>query len=144
MLALAAVQPVDHRRRRGNLQGHLDAQPLAQAGVCISDTSTEGRVYAMSIEHHVRNEVKLSNVANWRLYDIQREEERAEGPKCQPLQMDNCRNVTFANLYLYRIDMLPPFFCGVRLHACRDLCFHGLHVYSPGKTSYDKTSNMIV
>ena len=30
---------------------------FAQAGMLVSDTSTEGRVYEMSSEHHVRNEV---------------------------------------------------------------------------------------
>ncbi len=32
---------------------------FAQAGMLVSDTSTEGRVYAMSSEHHVRYEVQL-------------------------------------------------------------------------------------
>ena len=32
----------------------------------VSNTSTEGRVYQMSSEHHVRYEVQLHNVSNWR------------------------------------------------------------------------------
>jgi hypothetical protein len=39
---------------------------FASAGMLISDTSTEGRVYAMSSEHHVRYEVQVRNAANWR------------------------------------------------------------------------------
>ena len=35
---------------------------FARAGMYVSDTSTEGRVYEMSSEHHVRNEVVLRNV----------------------------------------------------------------------------------
>ena len=37
----------------------------------ISHTSTPGRVYQMSSEHHVRNEVKLDHVANWEIYALQ-------------------------------------------------------------------------
>src|ERR1017187_4417118 len=51
---------------------------FAQAGVYISDTATEGRIYALSSEHHVRNEVKLRNVSNWQIYALQMEEERGE------------------------------------------------------------------
>ena len=32
---------------------------FAQAGMLISDTSTDGRIYEMSSEHHVRNEIQI-------------------------------------------------------------------------------------
>ncbi len=51
---------------------------FAQAGMLVSDTSTEGRVYQLSSEHHVRHEVQLHNVSNWRIYALQTEEERGE------------------------------------------------------------------
>ena len=38
---------------------------FAQSGMLVSNTSTEGRVYQMSSEHHVRHEVQLHNVSNW-------------------------------------------------------------------------------
>ena len=37
--------------------------PYAHAGIYVSDTETPGRIYAMSVEHHVRNEVIVRNVA---------------------------------------------------------------------------------
>ncbi len=114
--------------------------PYAQAGIYVSDTATEGRIYAASIEHHMRNEVILRNVANWKLYDIQMEEEGAESWHALPLYLENCRNITIANLYMYRIFRIQnPFPYGVRVKSCQNLEFRGIHVYSPYKLSYDNT-----
>ena len=65
--------------------------PYAQSGMLISDTSTSGRVYAMSLEHHVRNEMVVRNASHWRFYAVQFEEEREEGPKALPLEIDRCQ-----------------------------------------------------
>jgi len=113
---------------------------FAQAGAYISDTTTEGRIYAMSSEHHVRNEVKLRNVSNWQIYALQTEEERGEGPNCLPLDIDNCSNITFANLYLYRvISTYSPFPYAVKIRSSRNLRFRNVHVYSPSKFAFDNT-----
>jgi hypothetical protein len=112
---------------------------FAQAGVCISDTATEGRIYAMSIEHHVRNELILLNVSNWRIYALQTEEERGESPHALPVEIDRSSNVTFANLFLFRVDTEVPFPYAVRVTRSHDLHFRGVHVYSPGKLTFDNT-----
>jgi sugar lactone lactonase YvrE len=112
---------------------------FAQAGVYISDTATEGRIYALSSEHHVRNEVKLRNVSNWQIYALQMEEERGEGPNCLPVDIDNSSNVTFANLYLYRVASNSPFPYAIKLASSRDIRFRNVHVYSPGKFTFDNT-----
>ena len=112
--------------------------PTAQAGICVSDTATTGRIYAMSVEHHVRNEVIFRNVANWRIFALQLEEESGEGPSALPVELDRCRDLAFANLYLYRvIRMVGPSPCGVRMTGCSDITFRGVHVYSPTKFSFD-------
>jgi len=67
---------------------------FAQAGLCITNTSTEGRIYAMSVEHHVRNEVILRNAANWKIYALQTEEERGESAQALPLAIEGSSNVT--------------------------------------------------
>jgi len=114
--------------------------PYTQAGIYISNTSTEGRIYAMSVEHHVRNEVQLRNVSNWKIYALQLEEESGEGPNALPVEIVNCSNITFANLYLYRVIRLAsPSPYGVKIASCRDLEFRGVHVYSPTKLSFDNT-----
>ena len=113
---------------------------FAQAGVYISDTATEGRIYALSSEHHVRNEVKLRNVSNWQIYALQVEEERGEGPNCLPLDIDNSSNIIFANLYLYRVvSTYSPFPYAVRISSSRDLRFRNIHLYSPSKLAFDNT-----
>jgi sugar lactone lactonase YvrE len=113
--------------------------PFAAAGLYVSDTETRGRVYALSSEHHVRNEVKLRNVANWRLYALQTEEERGESPFALPLEIDGCHDLLVANFFIYRVDTPVPFPAGIRVTNSRDLEFCGLHVYSPGKLSFDNT-----
>ena len=83
---------------------------FAQAGMLVSDTSTEGRVYEMSSEHHVRHEVQLRNVSNWRIYALQTEEERGEGGFALPLEIDGSSNITVSNFHIYRvISSFQPF-----------------------------------
>jgi sugar lactone lactonase YvrE len=114
--------------------------PYAQGGIYISNTSTQGRIYAMSIEHHVRNEIKLNNVSNWKIHALQMEEESGESWHALPVEIQNCRNITFANLYLYRvIRMVNPFPYGVKINASQNIAFRGVHVYSPAKFSFDNT-----
>lgn len=112
---------------------------FAQAGVYVSDTKTPGRMYAISIEHHVRNEVKIKNVSNWGFYAMQTEEERGEGPRCLPYDIQDCSDLTFANVYLYRVTTDYAFPYGVKVVNSSNIVFHGLHAYSPGKTTYDST-----
>lgn len=113
---------------------------FAQAGIYISNTSTPGRIYAMSVEHHVRNEVIIRNVSNWKIYALQIEEESAESSHCLPVRIDNSMNLIFANLYLYRvIRMISPYPYGVIVNSSSNIEFCGIHVYSPTKFSFDNT-----
>jgi hypothetical protein len=111
---------------------------FASAGMLISDTSTEGRVYAMSSEHHVRYEVQLRNVSNWRLYSLQTEEERGEGGFALPLEIDSSRNITIANFHIYRvISSYQPFPWAVKISNSKDIRFRNFHCYSNSKASFD-------
>lgn len=113
--------------------------PFAAAGLYVSDTTTPGRIYALSAEHHVRNEVKFRNVSNWEIYALQTEEERGESPRALPLEIESCSDLTIANFFIYRVDLPVPFETGIRVTNSHDLRFRGLHVYSPGKLSFDNT-----
>jgi len=113
---------------------------FAQAGMCISDTTTEGRVYLMSIEHHVRNEVILRRASNWKLYALQFEEERGESAEALPLEIDGCSNITLANTFLYRVvSSYAPFPYAVRVAASRDIRFRNLHSYTDCRAPFDST-----
>lgn len=115
------------------------ASPFAQAAIYVSNTSTKGRIYAMSLEHHVRNEAIFRNVSNWKVYAFQMEEERGEGWNALPLEIENCSHICFANLYLYRSRMLSPYPNGVVVKNSNDLEFCGVHVYSATRYSFDNT-----
>ncbi len=111
---------------------------FAQAGMVISDTSTEGRIYQLSSEHHVRHEVQMHNVSNWQIYALQTEEERGEGGFALPLEIDGSSNVTIANFHIYRvISAFQPFPWAVKISNSRNIRFRNMHCYSNSKVSFD-------
>jgi sugar lactone lactonase YvrE len=111
---------------------------FAQAGMYVSDTSTEGRVYQISSEHHVRNEVVLRNISNWNLYALQTEEERGEGGFALPLDIENSSAVTIANLHMYRVvSSFQPFPYAIRIANSKDIRLRNVHCYSDSKVSFD-------
>lgn len=111
---------------------------FAQAGMYISDTSTEGRVYELSSEHHVRNEVEIRNASNWYIYALQTEEERGESAFALPLEIDNSSNITLANFHLYRVvSSYQPFPYAVKIGNSHDIHFRNFHCYSDSKVSFD-------
>ena len=113
---------------------------FAQAGLYISNTTTSGRVYELSSEHHVRNEVVLRNVSNWQIYALQTEEERGEGGFALPLEIWNSTDVTFANLHIYRVvSSYQPFPYAVTVSGSKDIRFRNVHCYSDSKASFDNS-----
>lgn len=113
---------------------------FAQAGMYVSDTSTEGRVYAMSVEHHVRSEVVLRNVSNWRLYAVQFEEERGESAAALPLEIDSSNNITLANTFLYRVvSSYAPAPYAVKVSNSRGIRFRNVHSYTDSRAPFDST-----
>lgn len=114
--------------------------PYTSSGMEISDTSTSGRVYAMSVEHHVSNEMVIRNASNWRFYALQFEEEREEGPKALPLEIDRSSNIQFANTFFYRVvSCFVPFPYAVKVSNSGNIRFRNLHCYSNSKVSFDST-----
>jgi sugar lactone lactonase YvrE len=111
---------------------------FAQAGVYISNTSTSGRIYELSSEHHVRNEVILRNTSNWQIYALQTEEERGEGGFALPLDIRNSSNITIANFHIYRVvSSYQPFPYAIRVSNSKDIRFRNVHCYSDSKASFD-------
>lgn len=116
------------------------ASPYAAAGLYISNTTTPGRIYAMSVEHHVRNEVKLKNIANWRFYALQLEEEVAEGPYALPVEIESSRKLLFANLYLFRVIWLAtPYPYAIKTWNSKDIEFLNVHNFTQVKYTIDNT-----
>jgi hypothetical protein len=111
---------------------------FAQAGMLVSGTETEGRVYEMSSEHHVRHEVQIRNAAHWRFYALQTEGERGESGFDLPLEIESSHDITLANFHIYRvISSFQPFPWAVRVAGSPDIRFRNLHCYSNSKVSFD-------
>src|ERR1700761_4365966 len=111
---------------------------FAQAGLYISDTSTPGRVYELSSEHHVRNEVMLRHASNWSIYALQTEEESGEGPFALPIDIQDSSNITFANYHSYRVvSTYQPFPYAAKVTDSSDIHFRNFHCYSDSKASFD-------
>jgi sugar lactone lactonase YvrE len=113
---------------------------FSQAGLYVSDTETEGHVYELSSEHHVRNEVKLNRVSNWELVALQTEEERGEGPQCLPLEINDSDNITVAEMHAYRVvSSFVPFPETIHVTNSRNIRFRNLHIYSDSKAVFDSS-----
>jgi hypothetical protein len=115
----------------GTIKDVWSASTYAASGLYINNTSTPGRIYAMSLEHHVRNEARLKNVSNWKIYAFQFEEESRESRDCQPLEMEDCSDVMVANLYMFQVIRVnTPYPHSIRTWNCRNLEFINVHNYA--------------
>ena len=115
----------------GTIKDIWTANTYAANGLYISNTSTPGRIYAMSLEHHVRSEARLENVSNWKIYAYQFEEEGREGKDCKMMEISNCKNLMFANLWIYRvIRASTPQEFGVRIWNSENIQFRNFHNYT--------------
>lgn len=104
---------------------------FAQNGLYISDTTTPGRVYEVSAEHHVRTEVKLDQVENWDLYALQTEGERGESESASALEISRSKNITIANFHGYRVvRSVRPFPYAIRVSDSTNIRFRNIHVDS--------------
>jgi sugar lactone lactonase YvrE len=111
---------------------------FAQAGLFISNTSTSGRIYELSSEHHVRNEVILDHASNWEIYALQTEEERGESGFALPVDIRDSSNITFANLHMYRVvSSYQPFPNAVSVSNSKEIRLRNVHCYSNSKVSFD-------
>lgn len=115
----------------GTFKDIWTANTYATNGLLVSNTSTPGKIYAMSLEHHVRNEARFENVQNWNIYAFQLEEESREGKESQGIELSNCKNLLFGNLWIYRvIRVTTPKRFGVRLWNCENIQVRNLHNYT--------------
>ncbi|HEY0175311.1 MAG TPA: SMP-30/gluconolactonase/LRE family protein, partial [Pedobacter sp.] len=118
----------------GTFKNIWTASTYATAGAYISDTETPGRIYALSVEHHVRNEIRFNKVKNWKVYALQLEEESRESTECQPMELENCSNMVFANLYMFRVIRVnKPYPYSIRKWGGENIEFLNVHNYSQTK-----------
>ena len=115
----------------GTIKDIWTANSYASNGLYASNTSTPCRIFAISLEHHVRNEARFENVSNWKLYAFQLEEESREGKECQSVELSGCNNMMFANFWNYRvIRVYTPKSFGVRVWNCKNIEFRNVKNYT--------------
>jgi len=102
---------------------------FAQAGFMVTNTSTPGHVYEMSVEHHARNEIVLDKVENWEFLAPQTEQEVGDGPNAVSLEIRNSRNLLFANYHAYRVTRsYHPARSAAKLFNSGEIRFRNVHV----------------
>lgn len=122
----------------GVIKNIWTANTYSTSGFYANNTHTRGRIYAMSVEHHVRNEVRFKNVSNWNVYALQLEEESKESTECQPMEIEKCSDMLFANLYMFRVIRVKvPYPYSVRTWDCKNLEILNIHNYSQIKYTTD-------
>ena len=115
----------------GTFKDIWSANTYATNGLYVSNTNTPARMYAISLEHHVRNEARFENVSDWKMYAFQLEEESREGKECVMVDLSNCRNILFGNLWFYRvIRVTTPKRFGMRVWNCENIEFHNVKNYT--------------
>jgi sugar lactone lactonase YvrE len=108
------------------------------AGLRVENTSERGRVYQISVEHHMSVESQFHNVQNWEFYALQTEEENPAGHQAISFEIQDCRNLLFADTYMYRVSrsMLPKTY-GVMVRNSDNINFENVKVFSQTRLAFD-------
>ena len=116
------------------------ASPYASAGILVDETDVPGEMFEISVEHHVRSEVKFRRVKNWKVYALQLEEETLESPKCQPLEIVECENMEFMNFYAFRVIWhTTPWKYATLVWDSKNIVFWGYHNFTQVKLTIDNS-----
>ena len=115
----------------GTFNGIWSPATYAGAGLYISDTSTPGHIYEISVEHHMRNEIILNRASHWELLAPQTEEEFGESKNAVSLEIRDSKDILVANYHGYRVTRtLGPAPSAVRLYGENEIRFRNVHVNS--------------
>jgi len=110
----------------------------ARIGLRVENTDTPGKIYQMSVEHHLRREAEFAGVRNWEIYAFQTEEENPAGANAYALDIEDSRALLFANTYMYRVsrNVLPKTWAIVTRRS-DDIAFDNLKVFSQTRLAFD-------
>jgi sugar lactone lactonase YvrE len=108
------------------------------AGLRVENTSAPGKVYQISVEHHMRVESQFRNVKNWEFYALQTEEENPAGADAIALEIQDCRDLLFANTYMYRVSRtVKPKMYAVMVRNSDNIRFENVKVFSQTRLAFD-------
>ncbi len=124
----------------GIFRGLLTHDSFSKAGLRVEDTETPSRIYQLSCEHHLHNEVQFRNAQNWEIYALQTEEENPAGADAVAAEIVDSRHLTFANTYMYRVsrNVLPKPYA-VTTHNSDDIRFENVKVFSQTRLAFDNS-----
>jgi sugar lactone lactonase YvrE len=113
----------------GSFANIWSANTLAQGGFYVSDTTTPGHTYEISVEHHMHNEFKFDRVENWDINAPQTEEEAPSSPESVSFEINDSKNIAINNYHAYRVTRShAPFPAAVRISNASDIRFRNLRV----------------
>jgi hypothetical protein len=124
----------------GIFRGIWSHSGMATAGLLVENTSTPGVIYQLSNEHHMKREVRFNHVANWKVYDLQTEEENPEGANAIALEIASSQSLLFANTYMYRVsrNIMPMLYATVAENT-ENVIFSNVKVFSQTRLAFDNS-----
>jgi hypothetical protein len=122
----------------GIFRGNWPHGTNAKVGLRIENTTTRGRVYQISVEHHMHVEAQFHRVENWEFYALQTEEENPAGAQAIALEIEQSKQLLFANTIMYRVsrNVLPKTY-GAVVRGSDAITFQNVKVFSQTRLAFD-------
>ncbi|MDR2933502.1 MAG: glycoside hydrolase family 55 protein [Oscillospiraceae bacterium] len=112
---------------------------MARDGLYIADTEAPGKIYLMSVEHHLDTEVIIARVANWSIISLQTEEAYGDDHTLA-MRCEDCEDCVFANLFEYRMQSFEINFpYANHIINCKNMVFWGVHAFSNGPNNWENS-----
>jgi hypothetical protein len=109
-----------------------------KVGLLVENTSTPGKIYQISVEHHMRIETQFHNVRNWQIYALQTEEENPAGAQANSTEIKDCQDLLFANTYMYRVSRnVHPKTHAAIVSNSDGIDFQNVKVFSQTRMAFD-------
>ena len=122
----------------GIIRGCWPHDTGARVGLRVENTTTRGRIYQISVEHHMRIETQFFNVLNWEIFAQQTEEENPAGAEANAIEIQDSQNLLFANTYMYRVsrNVLPKTYAAI-VRRSDGIAFQNVKVFSQTRLAFD-------
>ena len=116
------------------------ADTTAVVGLRVENTQVPSIAYQISCEHHMHNEVQFQHASNWTIYALQTEEENPNGAEATPIELTDSSNITFANLFDYRVSRnVLPHLAAVEATHADAIRFANMHNFSMTRLAFDNS-----
>jgi len=122
----------------GIIRGCWPHDTGARVGLRIENAATRGRIYQISVEHHLRIETQFFNARNWEICALQTEEENPAGALANAMEIQDSQDLLFANIYMYRVsrNTLPKENAAMVRRSDR-ITFQNVKVFSQTRLAFD-------